>query len=54
MTWVDAKPVGDLTHVTFFTQWLDAKNPDQLHKKFEMFLPSHAVLNILDELNQSK
>lgn len=50
ITWVDMKPAGDLTHVSFYSQFLDAKDPNRLEKKFEMFLPKHSIQKLIDEL----
>lgn len=46
LIWVEVKPVNDLYRVAFYTQWLDAKDPEALQKKFEMFLPLGALYDL--------
>lgn len=36
--------------VIFYTKWLDAKNPDEFHKKFEVYLSDGELVNLKDSL----
>lgn len=36
--------------VIFYTKWLDAKNPDEFHKKFEFYLSDGELMNLKDSL----
>lgn len=40
----------DKNSVTFYTRWLDAKNPEEFHKKFQLHLTDDELASLKDGL----
>jgi len=48
-TKVPSYDVGKVS-VSFYTKWTDAKNPNEYHKKFEMFLTSDELKTLRNNI----